>query len=633
MSKILLAMLLTVVASATAFAQRPLYSTEYGRIRHRLARGWNTWNTNSLLSHVRLPQGFAVNLGLKRVSRSSEAYLKEVMIGRPRPDSEQVTPGLHAYDGSYTELTVEWQGIKVRVQSATDGEDLVLLVTPLTSPQFPPLLLVEPAILWNRPRTISRSGDAIRAKFGAKEISVHGTKPSVFDPAIPSQTPYLAIILDTPIGISTGRVPKLPEIQSIVERNKTRHLESLKRYGRVFVPIQSVLAWNTIYDPRHDRVITTESRLWNQQRGGYAVWFWDTFFSAYAAAVDNKDLAYANVIEYLNENRSSEFVISLSQGNGRQTLDRSQPPVGSIVIRDIYRKYREKWFLREVFDRLLSWNRWWPKRRLNRDGLLSWGSSPFDDPWRDPNVNNLTAAKFESGLDNSPMYDDVPFNKGTHLMELSDVGLNSLYVADCDALSEIAGYLGRTKEAAELNERAETFRKRLQQLWDEKRGIFLNRRTDTKQWSTRISPTNLYPLLAKAATKEQAERMVREHFLNPEEFWGEWVIPSTPRNDPAFKEQDYWRGRIWPPSNFLIYLGLKNYDFPDVQAELAKESEKLMLKEWDATGHVHENYNALTGESDEPNKEGLRYTASEPLHSWGVLLGLIPIIEKGQFWR
>ena len=49
-------------------------------------------------------------------------------------------------------------------------------------------------------------------------------------------------------------------------------------------------------------------------------------------------------------------------------------------------------------------------------------------------------AILESGLDNSPMYDgdDLQLPK-SHLLEFADVGLMSLYIADCDALAEIAG--------------------------------------------------------------------------------------------------------------------------------------------------------------------------------------------------
>ncbi len=53
---------------------------------------------------------------------------------------------------------------------------------------------------------------------------------------------------------------------------------------------------------------------------------------------------------------------------------------------------------------------------------------------------------YESGLDNSPMYDGVPFNPRTNRLEMADVGLNALYVADCKALAEIAEILGKPRK-------------------------------------------------------------------------------------------------------------------------------------------------------------------------------------------
>ncbi|HET6441189.1 MAG TPA: hypothetical protein VFH53_02340 [Phycisphaerae bacterium] len=83
--------------------------SEYENLKKRLAAGWNTWNTRSVLSHVLLPEGLALNLGLKEYRQGG--YLKETLIGRQGKGDEQVRPGPHAYDGRYTELVVEWRGV------------------------------------------------------------------------------------------------------------------------------------------------------------------------------------------------------------------------------------------------------------------------------------------------------------------------------------------------------------------------------------------------------------------------------------------------------------------------------------------------------------------------------------------
>ena len=81
--------------------------------------------------------------------------------------------------------------------------------------------------------------------------------------------------------------------------------------------------------------------------------------------------------------------------------------------------------------------------------------------------------------------------------------------------------------------------------------------------------------------------MTEEHLLNPREFWGEWVIPSIARDDPAFKDQNYWHGRIWGPMNYLVYLGLGNYDSDEIEHtrwELAQKSLHSLLQRMDRKG-------------------------------------------------
>jgi glycogen debranching enzyme len=130
-------------------------------------------------------------------------------------------------------------------------------------------------------------------------------------------------------------------------------------------------------------------------------------------------------------------------------------------------------------------------------------------------------------------------------------------------------------------------------------------------------------MLAHVATAAQARTMLEKHLVNPEEFGGEWVIPSIARNDVAFKDQNYWRGRIWGPMNYLVYLGLRNYEDAGVRREFARKSYALFLKEWTDKRHVHENYNAVTGTGDDVG-------SSDRFYHWGALLGYVEYMERGE---
>jgi putative isomerase len=614
-------------------------SEKYRQLQQRLAQGWNTWDVNSVTTHVLLPEGLAIHVGLKHNSTEfGEAFLGDELIGRLEPGSEKIVPGPHSWDGSYTDLSVSWKGHSWRLQSGRDGSDLVLLVSPLSLPSkpisvLPPTIVISVNFLWNRPGTALKHTNSIETRGASGLVPVYCTCADLQDTRgqeyldIPVSGPYFAVDLTQPVGVSTGKRRTLSEVKSVIERQQGVYRQSIAvadKNGPVADAIATTLGWDTIYEPSHQRVVSPVSRVWSVNWGGYVLFDWDTFFAATMAAIGDHDLAYADAIETLRESTVQGFVPNYARAGGWKSFDRSEPPVGAITVLGLYKKFHERWFLEEAFTPLLNWNRWWSEHR-DMQGYLVWGSDGENDPGNldDDSRGTRTGAILESGLDNSPMYDTATYNPQSHLLEYADVGLMSMYIADCDALAEIAEVLDRRSEASELKERSARYRSKLATLWNEREGIFLNKDLHTGLFSTRLSPTNFYPMLAHAATAAQAKEMIDKHLLDPKQFWGEWVIPSIRRDDPAFGDQNYWRGRIWGPMNYLVYLGLSNYDNPTARSELAQKSYRLFLKEWSEQGHVHENYNALTGTGDD-------VSSSDRFYHWGALLGYVEYLEQGR---
>jgi hypothetical protein len=630
--------ILTPVCGAFAFAQTAKVSpgpsaqresADYRAMQGRLARGWNTWDTQSVTTQVLLPEGLAIRLVLRHnTALNSDAQLNDALIGRRGVGVEQVFPGPHSWGGSYTSLQLTWRGISVRVQSAHDGNDLVLLVTPDAVPSnesVPATLAFEAGYLWDRPGSVTFKGDHMEALSPTRDVPIFFSGSLEHAADLDLYGPYFSAPVAQVLGLSTGRRRTLEEIRAVVDRQEQAYRLSVAQPAATSVvqdEIQTTLGWDTIYDPEKRRVISPVSRIWSVDWGGYVLFDWDTFFAGSLATVGDKELAYANVVEILREETPAGFVPNYARAGDWKSTDRSEPPVGAITVLNLFEHFHDRWLLHETFEPLMRWNRWWA---ANRDvgGYLVWGSDPLaepvdpDDAWR----GTREGAILESGLDNSPMYDDASFDSSTHRLQMGDVGLMSLYVADCDALAKIADTLGKASEANELHERSSRYRAKLDTMWDQKAGIFLNRDLATGKSSHHLSPTNFYPMLAKAASPQQAHRMIEEHLLNPKEFWGEWVLPSIARDDPAFKDQNYWRGRIWGPMNYLVYLGLRNYEVPEVRRQLAQKSLNLVQKEWHAKGHLHENYNGITGDGDD-------VTNSDAFYHWGALLGLIEWTEE-----
>jgi putative isomerase len=614
--------------------ERVLRTPEYRALQQRLARGWNTWNTNSVLSHVHLPEGFALTLGLKS-SGIGRHYARDFFQANEtlkRP--EKIRLGPHADDGSYTELRLTWDSDGWRkqarnvylVQSATEDDDVVVLITvEQRDPLRPVHLYVEAGMLWNRPGVVTRHRDTLVCEAEGHVFEVRQTAEDLGDPFGTTNTHYLSAALDGTLAVYTGAKKTLTQVQAIVARRRAEHAARLQKWGadtEVFTAMQTILAWNLVYDAENERAISPVSRLWNASWGGYVLFDWDTYFAAFMYSLYDEDLAHANAVEVTKGWTSRGFVPNFASAYHLKSDDRSQPPVGSLMALEIYKRHRRRWFLDEVYEELLSWNRWWPAARGCGDSALCWGSDPVVQV-NDGSAGSWQAALYESGLDNSPMYDGVPYDPQTHRLAQADVGLTALYAADCEALAEIAAVLGRDGDARELSERGATYKAALAKMWDERAGIYLNRRSDSGEASPKLSPTSFYPLIARAATPAQARRMVKEHYFNPAEFHGEWVMPSIARDVAGFDDQAYWRGRVWGPMNFLAYLGLRRYELPDARADLARRSYDLLMKSWRSEGAVYENYNAKTGAGND-------VTSSDAAYHWGALLGVISLLERGR---
>ena len=599
--------------------------SELNKFKKDMFKGFNTYYNNSVLTHLFMPECFALSIGFRFYNANYGAgmLLNEAMIGH-----DNIHPGMRGYDGTYTELTLHSHDHEMFIQSAVIDDNQYILITPVKIVKTPPALIISGAVLWNKPGYVERTGDCLTANMPERKLCVFTDGKQIREMNTWMLNPFLTVELSGPAAVSTDKKITAAELKELMLKQKEKINSELAQYGELseaYNAMRTCLAWDTIYEPENDQICSPVSRPWCKWWSGYVLFCWDTYFAAMMAMPDNKNLAYANLIAITREKTEAGFVPNFGSVNDGKSRDRSQPPVGSLALKEIYRKYRENWIVEYLFDDLLTWNRWFKERRMISNGSLCWGSDPYEAkygrPWETSGVNQTDGAKLESGLDNSPMYDDIPFDEEKHIMRLADVGLTGLYIMDCEALAELADVIGRP-ESKELHERAEHAKNGLETLWDEDFGMYLNKRTDTGEFSYRMSPTNFYALFSDKVSKERAERMIKEHFFNEKEFYGEYMMPSISRDDPAYPEQNYWRGSIWAPMNFLAYNAMRKHKLTDACKVLAEKSKNLLLLEWNMNGHIHENYNADNG-------MGCNSGPSNSFYHWGALLSLIAMIDKG----
>jgi putative isomerase len=380
--------------------------------------------------------------------------------------------------------------------------------------------------------------------------------------------------------------------------------------------LRDLVGWNTVFDEINRRRYMSLSRNWVAQKfGGFGVWLDDLFYHALMSALFDPALARDCIKAVLATETPEGNFACLITGNDRW-VDRSQPPICSFITWKIWQHTGDDSLIDLTYDRLLQNHDWWFSHRDgNRDGLMAWGTSPVGDGLY---KRTKLGAKNESSMDNSPIHDEAQYDPKSGCLDQADVGLNSLLALDGEVLALFARQRGDAKTAQRLEERAAALRLRIQeQLWDGERAIFANRR-----WSGHfirsLAPTSFYPLLAGAATAEQEADLLK-WLDDPKAFGGAHRLPSVTRDDPAYHDNVYWRGRIWPPLNYLTYGGLKRSGHDAEAAALAADSVKLFAAAW-AKRQMPENFSAETGLADDQPD-------TDTFYGWGGLMPLIGINE------
>ncbi|WP_182086250.1 trehalase family glycosidase [Aureimonas sp. ME7] len=377
--------------------------------------------------------------------------------------------------------------------------------------------------------------------------------------------------------------------------------------------VRDVLGWNTVYDRLNRRPYTAASRIWGL---GDAVWYNDQCFAALMAGLLDPALARAN-FDVAMGSATPQGNIACLVNPKDAWVDRTQAPHGAFIAWAMFERSRDRAFLADVFDALARNQLWW---RAHRDpgglGLVSCGTSDVGDAMY---RGTAFGARNETGMDNSPTHDEARYDGQTRTLSTLDVGINSALALDAEMLARIATELGRRDEAATFERLARETRELIRtELWDETRGLFANRQRDGG-FVRSVSPTSFFPLLCGAADGAQVEHLL-VHLRDPGMFGGPYPLPNVSRDDPAYPEQIYWRGRIWPNVNWLVWQGLRRYGLHDEAEGLVARSLAMFERSWQGRRWCGENYGGETGEIDD-------LPGNDPFYTWGAMLPLMAVSE------
>jgi len=136
----------------------------------------------------------------------------------------------------------------------------------------------------------------------------------------------------------------------------------------------------------------------------------------------------------------------------------------------------------------------------------------------------------------------------------------------------------------------------LNKMYDEESGLYYS--LDARNGKDEQIKTNtiscLMPLILDNIGQKQADKLVKNWLLNPNEYWTKYPIPVEPVSSKYHNMRVIWRGhQTWVYTNWYIEKGLRKLGYDNVADELTKRTYKLVRKEG-----FREYYSAISGKGE-----------------------------------
>ncbi len=313
--------------------------------------------------------------------------------------------------------------------------------------------------------------------------------------------------------------------------------------------------------------------------------------------------------------RLNQYDIALAHPNYTAT---TQPPVLPRAIARIYQATKDAEFVVGVLPAVLSYFDWLAEHRdPDGDGLLSIiqpdesgldASPKFDLPLGMSGRASLVGPELRMAMQRlletyGPMRSKPDELLASDVFQVEEVLFNCVYGDSLRCLAWMlrsvplpSDWEGADAVAQELDARAGRVTSGLMaKCWDDDVGVFWDLWVKDEKPLRILTFTSLFPLILEDLHPDVVRRLLKEHLLEPAEFWTRYPVPSValdePSFDPSFRSQAIWRGPAWVNVNWYLYWGLVKHGYGEIATELAHRTLDMVLR-----GGFHEFFNPLTGE-------------------------------------
>ncbi len=441
------------------------------------------------------------------------------------------------------------------------------------------------------------NGDVQQVKIKRNKSYLFTLKSFTLDPGAKK-------ILAVAVTMSTADVTDLPENRSQVQSAFQKTQQRWKSYlDQIFLNKSNYWSEKSLRRLAVKCLVTLINN-WRAAKGdlkhdglfpSYATpyfngfWAWDSWKHAAALSIFNPKLA-KNQIRAMFDYQTPEGMVpdvifrDKTNNNYRDT----KPPLAGWAVWRIFTETQDTSFVREMFDGLLAYHRWWYKYRdHDKNGLCEYGSTD----------GTIVAARWESGMDNAIRFDNAKMLKNglkAYSMNQESVDLNAYLYAEKIFLSKMAALLKNDTLCNKLKMQADLLRQKIVTVFfDTASGYFYDRKIENHAFIKDMGPEGWIPLWANAASSEQAQ-MVVQVLSDSNKFATYFPFPTIARDNPKFS-LGYWRGPVWLDQAYFAITGLKNYGFDTLADQFTRQIFEHGQGILNATDPIRENYNPLNG--------------------------------------
>ena len=223
---------------------------------------------------------------------------------------------------------------------------------------------------------------------------------------------------------------------------------------------------------------------------------------------------------------------------------------------------KDRDYLEELKETLIRFdNCLWRTRHVSGNGLLS------------------SFCVYDTGEDLAVRYGDAPCwwekdepPEGYRVVPMASMDVTSWSFAARQTVARICRMQGDlSADVWEQKARmvAETMRGL---LWNRKRGALYDRDREGKPIDI-LCHNTLRCMYWGSVSQRMADRFVKEHLLNPSEFWTPFPLPSVAANDPAFRNapENNWSGQPEGLTYQRAILALERYGYSRIVTGLGRK--------------------------------------------------------------